>query len=131
MKRILIALVLLLLPSVAFAQCNGIFNPSNVCGTTSAGPGVPGPLPLSSFALAPGGSSGNVQTNNGSGGLAGITNTQLTALINPFSSIASGAVPASGGSSTQLFLNQAGTFTAPVIPSPILPLMAPVFGALQ
>ncbi len=113
MKKLLLALVLLLAPAAAFGQCNGIFPASNVCGTTAAGPGIPGPLPLTSFALAPGGSSGNVQTNNGSGGLAGINNTQLTALINPFSSTLAGLVPASGGSSTSLFLNQAGSFTSP------------------
>ena len=111
MRKLLLALSLLLIPSYAVAQCNGIFPTSTVCGTTSAGPNIPGPLPLSSFALAPGGVSGNVQTNNGSGGLAGINNTQLTALINSFTASLPGAVPASGGSATNLFLNQAGGFT--------------------
>jgi len=76
MKRLLVALVLLLLPSVASAQCNGIFPASNVCGTTAAGPGIPGPLPLASFALAPGGTSGQFQVNNGSGGLGGVSLSQ-------------------------------------------------------
>ncbi len=68
MKKILLALALCFgVPSVALAQCNGIFQPSNVCGTTAAGPGIPGPLPLSSFALTPAGSVGQLQTNNGSG----------------------------------------------------------------
>lgn len=39
----------------------------------------------------PGGSSGQVQTNNGSGGFAGITNAALTALINPSSATLAGA----------------------------------------
>ena len=111
MKRILIALALLLLPSVAFAQCNGIFPASNFCGTTAAGPGTPGPLSLSSFGLAPGGASGNVQGNNGSGGLIGYTNTQLTALINTFTSSLPGSVPASGGG-TSNFLRADGTWAA-------------------
>jgi hypothetical protein len=117
MKRIVLAVALLLLPSIAFAQCNGVFPSATVCGNPVGAPNIPGPLPLSSFALAPGGVSGNVQTNNGAGGLAGITNTQLTALINPFSSILNGLVPASGGSSTTVFLNQAGSWTAAPTPT--------------
>lgn len=111
MKKLFLVLAFLLAPSFAWAQCTGVFPASSVCGTTSAGPGVPQVLPLASFALAPGGTSGNVQTNNGSGGLAGLTNTQLTALCQIFSSVLSGCVPASGGSATNLFLNQAGSFT--------------------
>lgn len=42
---------------------------------------------------APGGSSGQVQTNNGTGGFNGITNAQLTALINPATATLTGAVP--------------------------------------
>ena len=73
MKRILLALALVFgLPSLALAQCNGIFPASNVCGTTAAGPNIPGPLPLASFALAPAGISGQLQTNNGSGGLGAV-----------------------------------------------------------
>lgn len=71
MRKLLFTLFLLLVPSWALAQCNGIFPASNVCGTTSAGPNIPGPLPLSSFALTPGGTTGQGQYNNGSGGLAG------------------------------------------------------------
>lgn len=42
-----------------------------------------------------------------------VTSTQLTADLNLFTSSLQGMVPASGGSSTSVFLNQAGTFTAP------------------
>lgn len=110
MKKIILVLALWLLPSVAFAQCTGVFPASTVCGVTAAGPNVPGPLPLSSFALAPGGSSGQVQINNGSGGLGGLTNAQLTVLCQQFTSSLSGCVPASGGNAFT-FLNGAGTFT--------------------
>jgi hypothetical protein len=91
MKKIVLILVLLLLPSIAFAQCNGIFPTSNVCGTTATGPGLPGPLPLSSFALGPAGVTGDIQENNGSGGLQ--------------------ALHAPGTSST--YLNGAGAYIVP------------------
>jgi hypothetical protein len=59
----------------------------------------------------PGGSSGQVQFNNG-GTFGGLTNTQLTALIQQFSPTLSGAVPASGGGTTN-FLRADGTFAVP------------------
>jgi hypothetical protein len=59
-----------------------------------------------------GGSSGEVQTNNGSGCPNGITNAQLTALINNFTTSLSGAAPASGGGTTN-FLRADGTWTVP------------------
>jgi len=60
---------------------------------------------------SPGGSSGQVQYNN-AGAFGGLTNTQLTALINPFTSTLSGVVPASGGNANT-YLNGAGAFTTP------------------
>lgn len=51
----------------------------------------------------PGGSSGQVQTNNGSGAFAGITNTALTALINPATASLKGALPAWPGNTTTYF----------------------------
>jgi hypothetical protein len=60
---------------------------------------------------APGGSSGQVQINN-AGIFGGITNTQLSALINSFTSTLSGAAPASGGG-TSNFLRADGTWAAP------------------
>ena len=56
-------------------------------------------------------SSGQIQYNN-SGAFGGLTNTQLTADINAFSSSLSGAVPASGGGTTN-FLRADGTFATP------------------
>lgn len=62
--------------------------------------------------VTPGGASGNVQTNNGAGGFGGLTDIQLTARIQAFTSALSGAVPASGGAATN-FLNGAGGWTVP------------------
>ncbi len=62
----------------------------------------------------PGGTVGQVQTNAGGGFFGGLTNAALTALINVFTSIAKGLVPASGGGTTN-FLRADGTFAAPVL----------------
>jgi hypothetical protein len=59
----------------------------------------------------PGGVNGNVQFNN-SGAFGGLTNTQLTALINVFSTGNKGAVPASGGTAGT-FLEATGVFAVP------------------
>jgi hypothetical protein len=73
MKKLLLVLAFVFLPSAAFAQCNGIFNGGNVCGTPAGSPAIPGPLPLATFALGPAGSVGQIQTNNGSGGLSALS----------------------------------------------------------
>lgn len=62
-------------------------------------------------ATTPGGSSGQVQFNN-SGAFGGLTNTQLTADINAFTSSLSGAAPSSGGG-TANFLRADGTWAVP------------------
>lgn len=59
----------------------------------------------------PGGTSGQVQYNN-SGVFGGLTNTQLTADINAFTSSLSGAAPASGGG-TSNFLRADGSWAVP------------------
>ena len=69
-------------------------------------------VPASTGAGSPGGSSGNVQINNGGGSFGGLTNTQLTADINVFSSALSGATPASGGGSVN-FLRADGSWAVP------------------
>jgi hypothetical protein len=68
-------------------------------------------VPASTGAGSPGGSSGQVQINNGGGSFAGITNTTLTADINLFSSIASGAVTASSSFGALAFLRADNTFS--------------------
>jgi hypothetical protein len=60
---------------------------------------------------SPGGTNGQVQYNN-SGVFGGLTNTQLTADINTFTSSLSGAAPASGGG-TANFLRADGAWVAP------------------
>ena len=59
----------------------------------------------------PGGSSGQVQFNS-SGSFGAYTNTQLTALLDPFSSTLKGVVPSSGGG-TANFLRADGAWVAP------------------
>jgi len=61
MKRFLLALALLLLPSVAAAQCNGVFAPNTVCGTVAGG--IPGQVSNSVFTGVPGGTNGQIQYN--------------------------------------------------------------------
>lgn len=69
MKKLLLALFLFFAPSIAWAQCNGVFGASTVCG--SVGGGIPGPIPFSSINV-PGGTSGQIQWNNG-GAFGGFT----------------------------------------------------------
>lgn len=136
MKRLLLTLVLFLVPSFAMAQCNGVFPNNTACGNITGSSNTPRAIPLSSFpGNSPGGVSGNVQTNNGSGSFAGLTDTQLAAAVAgaasggsaiqflngtglfstppTFSSSASGYVPASGGGTTN-FLRADGTFASPI-----------------
>jgi len=52
MKRFLLVLALLLLPSVAAAQCNGVFAPNTICGTVAGG--IPGQINSTAFLPTPG-----------------------------------------------------------------------------
>jgi hypothetical protein len=52
MKKLLLTLALLFLPSLAFAQCNGVFPASSVCGTNASGPNIPSAQPISNFAAS-------------------------------------------------------------------------------
>lgn len=63
--------------------------------------------------LMPGGTSGEVQYNNG-GLFGGYTNVQLTALVQDFTSGLSGAVPASGGGTTK-FLRADASWDVPAV----------------
>lgn len=83
MKRILFTIALLVLPSIAFAQCNGTVPNNYACGNVSGGPDILQPIPLSSFPTnIPGGSSGQLQTNNGSGGFGGMPAMSGSCTIN-------------------------------------------------
>jgi hypothetical protein len=115
MKRILLALALALgLPSAAFAQCNGVFPSATVCGNPAGPANIPHALPLSSFALAPGGSSGQIQTNNGAGGLGAMPAMNGDATLNT----TTGALtlntvpPAKGGTGANNSTNAAGDVLA-------------------
>jgi hypothetical protein len=120
MKRLLLALALLCIPSLAMAQCNGVFGANTVCGRGST-QGIPGQIPTSSFASTPGGVSGNVQYNNGSGGFGGYTDTQLTTHINPATATLSGALPAWPNNTTTYFRGD-GTYAT--IPYPVTSVCA-------
>ena len=109
MKRLLLALTLFLLPSAALAQCNGVFPANTICGKLTT-KGIPGPVANSALTGVPGGSPGQVQYNN-TGVFGGLTNTQLTADINTFTSTLSGATPSSGGGTVN-FLRADGTWAA-------------------
>jgi hypothetical protein len=96
------------------AQCNGVFPNNTACGNVTGASNTPRAIPLSSFPAAiPGGSSGQVQYNN-AGAFGGLTNAQLTALCQQFSSSLLGCVPASGGGTTN-FLRADGSWAPPPI----------------
>jgi hypothetical protein len=68
MKKLL--LLLTLLPSAAFGQCNGVFPANTICGTIPGG--IPGAVSNSVLTGIPGGSNGQVQFNN-AGAFGGLT----------------------------------------------------------
>jgi hypothetical protein len=49
MKRILLALTLLLVPTLAFGQCNGVFPAHTLCGNNTGSPAIPGQFPASAI----------------------------------------------------------------------------------
>jgi hypothetical protein len=69
----------------------------------------------------PGGIFPNIQYNAGGGLFGGLTDVQVTARIQTFSTTLSGAVPASGAATGSKFLNDAGNFTTPAGGSPTPP----------
>lgn len=72
MKKLLIALALLLLPSAALAQCNGVFPNNTICGNISGAGNLPRPVPNSALTGVPGGTNGQIQYNN-AGNFGGFT----------------------------------------------------------
>lgn len=72
MKRIALALALLLAPAAASAQCNGTFPNNTICGNVTGSANLPRPTSPSAFLGAAGGTNGQQQYNNG-GALAGFT----------------------------------------------------------
>lgn len=73
MKKLLIIFTFLLAPSLASAQCNGVFPNNTACGNITGSSNTPRPVPLSSFpTTTPGGTTGQIQYNN-SGAFGGFT----------------------------------------------------------
>jgi len=110
MKRLLL-FAFLLFPSLASAQCNGIFANNTVCGNITGSSNLPRPTNPSAFLGAAGGLNGQIQYNN-AGALGGLTDTEVTARINVFTGLLSGAAPASGGGTVN-YLRADGTWAPP------------------
>src|SRR4029077_3341340 len=71
MKKLLLALALILAPVAAEAQCNGVFSPNTICGTIAGG--IPGQVSTSVLTGVPGGSAGQIEFNNGGTVFGGFT----------------------------------------------------------
>lgn len=90
MKKLLL-LALLLLPSGAFAQCNGTMPNNTVCGNVTGSANLPRATSPSAFLGAAGGTNGQIQYNNG-GALGGFTTGGDLTFSNPNFTIANKAV---------------------------------------
>lgn len=66
MKRFLLVGLLTLLPTLASAQCNGVFPNQTVCGNVTGSANLPRATSPSAFLGAAGGTNGQIQYNNGS-----------------------------------------------------------------
>lgn len=97
----------------ARAQGCGSTNPNCVVPLPPPGDNTNRAAPTSfvhaAIASLPGGSTGQVQTNAGGGTFGGLTNAQLTALINPATATLSGALPA-WPNNTSTFFRGDGTY---------------------
>lgn len=83
MRKLLLVLSLLLVPSLAFAQCNGVFPNNTICGNISGAGNIPGPVANSALTGVPGGISPQIQYNN-SGVFGGLTDSQVATRVQPF-----------------------------------------------
>lgn len=99
------------------ASGGGTVNFLRADGSFSVPPGI---------ATTPGGASGNIQYNN-AGAFGGLTDTQVTARINAFTSVLSGAVPLSGGGQPTSFVPMAHSrcLRGAVAASPSHPMRRP------
>ncbi len=80
MKRLLLALALFLIPSMAFGQCNGVFPNNTVCGNSTGASNLPKPTSAATFSGLVGGTNGQTQYNN-SGALGGYTPSGDVAVV--------------------------------------------------
>lgn len=86
MKKLLLALVLFILPTTAFAQCNGIFPNNTICGNATGSSAPARPTPNSVLTGVPGGSNGQIQYN-AAGVFGGLTNAQVAARLTTSSTV--------------------------------------------
>ncbi len=86
MKKLLLALALFLTPSLAFAQCTGVFPPNTLCGNLGATPAPPSAFTASGTVVGPGSSTignfaywgntaGTLLTNGGTPAASATTDT--------------------------------------------------------
>lgn len=80
MKKLLLALALLLIPALASAQCNGIFPNNTICGNATGASNTARPTPNNVLTGVPGGTNGQVQYNNAGnfGGFTAIGDCSIT-----------------------------------------------------
>lgn len=97
MKKLLLAFALFLFPSIAMAQCNGVFAANTVCGNATGSATTPRQVSPSLFQGSARGTNGQIQYNN-SGTLGGFTasgdctiNTTTGAVSCPFTGDLSGS----------------------------------------
>ena len=114
MKKLLLALALTFLPSLAWAQCTGVFAPNTLCGNLTGSPAPPSAFSASGTVAGPGSSTVNdiAVWNNTSGTLLKDVPFLTICGSNIFSSSLVGCVPASGGGVTS-FLRADSTFAVP------------------
>lgn len=80
MKLLLLILVLLFAPSIASAQCNGVFPNNTVCGNATGSSNTPRATNPSAFSGTAGGTNWQTQYNN-AGALGGFNATCLNIMI--------------------------------------------------
>lgn len=89
MKKLLFAFALILLPSCANAQCNGIFPPSTLCGNLSASPAPAKPFSSSGGVFGPGSTVvGDIAIWNNVGGVLLADGGTITTYLNTACQIA-------------------------------------------
>src|SRR5258707_233129 len=116
MKKLLLVLALIFIPSLAWAQCTGVFPSNTLCGNLSGSPQPPAAFPASGTVAGPVSSVVNdIAVWNNTGGTL-LKNVFFVTICgsNIFTSIASGCVPSSGGG-TANFLRADGTFSPPPV----------------